>query len=180
MREHRRSRPRAGDRGRTLAPGRRHPPLLSPPRRRRKPRGRWDGGGGAKTPDGGSSPAQGGGTARREGLAARGCGSAAAGSGPSVAGSGPSSPELTGELTERATAAGGVRTAAFGGGDGRRETRATPRLELADRRWYGSGRCGYLPLRHPPHVAPRQIHRLPARRRRHHHHLRPRPHPPPP
>lgn len=26
---------------------------------------------------------------------------------------------------------------------------------VADRRWYGSGgRRGYLPLRHPPHVAP--------------------------
>jgi hypothetical protein len=58
--------------------------------------------------------------------AARGCGSAAAavGSGPSVAGSGPSPPDLAGELTERTTAAGVVRTAAFGGRDGRRETRA--------------------------------------------------------
>ncbi|KAF2941382.1 hypothetical protein DAI22_03g342600 [Oryza sativa Japonica Group] len=53
---------------------------------------------------------------------------AAAGSGPFVAGSGPSPPDLAGELTERSTAAGGVRTAAFGGGDGRRETRATARL----------------------------------------------------
>ncbi len=69
MREHQRSHPRAGDRGRTLAPGRCHPPLLSPPRRRRKPRGRWDGGAGAKNPSG-PSLVRGGGTACREGLAA--------------------------------------------------------------------------------------------------------------